>query len=134
MGKRIELDQKGSHDVTKQEEWRPTPHMEKWLDTALQSENDTVTKIARASHIAKISWYRWVKDDNFLLWFKTEWDKRIASQAWQLDKIGMKQAKRDHKYWQDMQRRIGNLREDKGVNTAVQVNVVTESKKQKYGI
>lgn len=102
--------------------------------TAIQSDSDRITDIARESKITKQSWYNWIKDDNFLLWYRREWDKRIASEAWKLDKWGMKNAKRDHKYWQDMQRRVGNLRDDEKPNVAVQVNNITTSKKDEYGI
>ena len=134
MTKGNKLDQKVSEKITKQKEWRPTPYMEKWIDTAIQNDTYSITDISEACKISRTAWYDWIKDDNFLLWYKTEWDKRIASEAWKLDKIGMRQAKTDHKYWQDMQRRVGNLREDKGTTVAVQINQVTESKKEEYGI
>lgn len=116
MGKKDnKLDQKVSEKITKQKEWKPTPAMRVWIDTAIQNETDSITDISEACKISRTAWYDWIKDDNFLLWYKQEWDKRIASEAWKLDKIGMKNAKRDHKYWADMQRRVGNLKEDKGV-------------------
>lgn len=117
--KDIKLDQNKSDKITKEEEFRPTPHMEKWLDTAISNDFDTVKDISEACKISRTAWYDWIKDDNFLLWYKQEWDKRIASEAWKLDKWGMKNAKRDHKYWQDMQRRVGNLKEK---DTKIQIN------------
>lgn len=114
MTKGNKIDHKVSEEITKEEEWKPTPHMEKWLDTAMKTDGDSISDISEECKISRTAWYDWIKDDNFLLWYKQEWDKRIASEAWKLDKIGMKNAKRDHKYWQDMQRRVGNLKEEKG--------------------
>lgn len=120
-------------DLTIQKEFTPTPAMIVWLDTALQLMTDNISEIERASKITAQSWYGWLKDDDFRLWFKTNWDKRLAGESWKLDVIGLRQAKKDHKYWQDMQRRVGNLREDNGT-VAVQVNNFIKNEKDSYGI
>lgn len=120
-------------DLTKKEEFKPTPHMIVWLDTALRLMTDNISEIERESHIAAQTWYIWIKDDDFRLWFKTNWDKRLAGESWKLDVIGLRQARKDHKYWQDMQRRVGNLREDNGT-VAVQVNNFIKNEKDSYGI
>lgn len=120
-------------DLTIQKEFTPTPAMIVWLDTALQLMTDNISEIERASKITAQSWYGWLKDDDFRLWFKTNWDKRLAGESWKLDVIGLRQARKDHKYWQDMQRRVGNLREDNGT-VAVQVNNFIKNEKDSYGI
>lgn len=127
------LSKQESMDLTKKEEFKPTPHMIVWLDTALRLMTDNISEIERESHIAAQTWYIWIKDDDFRLWFKTNWDKRLAGESWKLDVIGLRQARKDHKYWQDMQRRVGNLREDNGT-VAVQVNNFIKNEKDSYGI
>lgn len=119
--------------VIGKQEFMPTPHMIVWLDTAVQLMSDTVTEIAAACNITPKTWYEWLKNDDFRLWFKTNWDKRLAGESWKLDVIGLRQARKDHKYWQDMQRRVGNLREDNGT-VAVQVNNFIKNEKDSYGI
>lgn len=92
--------------------FKPSIYQEKWLDTALQLMSDNITEIAETCRIDRTTWYKWLKDDNFRAWFKQEWDKRLSGEGFKLDVIGMKKAKTDHKYWQDMQRRVGNLKSD----------------------
>lgn len=113
------LKKEETNDLTKKGEFNPTPHMKVWLDVALRLMTDNITEIETESKITAQSWYGWIKDDNFNLWFKTEWDRRLAGHGWKLDAIGFKNAKRDHKYWQDMQKRVGNLKEEKA---SIQVN------------
>ena len=98
-----------SKNLTKEKIFKPTPHMIVWLDTALRLMTDNITEIERESKITAQSWYNWIKRDEFRAWFKQEWDRRLAGESWKLDAIGFNKAKRDHKYWQDMQRRVGNL-------------------------
>lgn len=127
------LSKQDSKDLSIQKEFKPTPAMIVWLDTAIRLTSDNIAEIARTSQITEQSWYGWIKNDEFRLWFKTNWDKRLAGESWKLDVIGLKQARKDHKYWQDMQRRVGNLREDNGT-VAVQVNNFIKNEKDSYGI
>jgi hypothetical protein len=106
---------------TEEVKFKPTPHMMVWLDTALQLDTDNVTEIAQACSQDRTNWYDWQKKEGFIEWFNAEWDKRLKGHAWKLDVIGMKNAKRDFNYWKAMQNRAGRL-EDKGSNTAVQIN------------
>lgn len=105
---------------TENEEFLPTPHMEKWLDTAIQLETDEINKIAEESRVDRSTWYLWIKNPKFVDWYDTEYSKGLKANRWKLNAIGMKRAKNDHKYWQDMQRITGNLKEEKGTN--VQIN------------
>lgn len=102
---------KEENNLTKQEEFHPTPHMIVWLDTALQLMTDNISEIERESKITAQSWYNWIKDDGFRLWYRAEWDKRIAMVGPQLDAIGMRQAKRDPKVLELMMKRVGTLTE-----------------------
>lgn len=107
--------------VTDVAQFQPTPHMIVWLDTAIQLETDSITEIAEESHIARKTWYDWLDKPGFIEWFRATWDKKLSGQSWRLDAIGMKNAKRDFKYWESMQRRVGNLIEGKN-DTNIQVN------------
>ena len=98
-----------SLESTIEKVWKPTPAMQVWLDAAIRSDSDSITKISEESGLDRKNWYKWIKDDNFLLWYKREWDKRIASESWKLDKIGLNKAGNDFKYWESMQKRVGNL-------------------------
>ena len=102
-------------DATIQPPFIPTPHMLVWLNTVIQSDTYVVDEIARISGIAESTYYRWIKQPGFIEWFDNEWNKLLKIHAWQLDIIGMKNAKRDFKYWEAMQKRVGNLRDGKGV-------------------
>lgn len=128
-----QLTKQEKKDLTIQKEFTPTPAMIVWLDTALQLMTDNISEIERQSKITAQSWYGWIKNDDFRLWFRENWDKRLAGESWKLDVIGLRQARKDHKYWQDMQRRVGNLREDNGT-VAVQVNNFIKNEKDSYGI
>jgi len=106
--------------------FKPTPHMIVWLDTAMKLKTDVIDEISRVSGIEESTWYRWIKDDQFRLWYKAEWDRRLAIFGPQLDAIGLKNAKRDFKYWETMQKRVGNLQE--GPKSLQQFNVTGEMK------
>lgn len=114
---------KQSTDTTLSDVFHPTPHMLVWIDTAIQLMTDNITEVSDACSIQRSTWYNWLKDDKFRVWFKQEWDKRLAGDSWKLDAIGMKNAKRDHRYWQDMQRRVGNLVDKTQIAVANQMNV-----------
>lgn len=98
--------------LTKSDVYHPTPHMIVWLDTAIRLMTDSVTDVSEECKISRTAWYDWLKDDDFRLWFKQEWDKRLSGEAWKLDVIGFKQSKRDFNYWKGMQQRVGNLKEN----------------------
>lgn len=109
-----------STELTKQKEFKPTPSMIVWLDTAMRLMTDNISEIERESSITAQAWYKWLKDDEFKLWFKREWDKKIAIIGPALDVTGFKMAKRgSFPHWESMQKRVGNLQE-KG--TSVQIN------------
>jgi hypothetical protein len=99
--------------------FKPSANQEKWLDTAIQSETDEIAKIAEACGIDRTVWYDWLKKEGFIEWFKGEWDRRLSASGWKLDAIGMRNAKRDHKYWESMQKRVGNLHEDKSTKVLI---------------
>lgn len=121
------------NNSTISKEFKPTPHMIVWIDTAVRLMTDNITEIETESKITAQSWHGWVKNPDFRVWFKEEWNKRISGEAWKLDVIGMKQARKNHDYWQDMMRRTGNL-VDAPQQTNIQVNNVIKDKKNEYDI
>ena len=106
--------------------FKPSPFMEKWLDVTIQSGESVVDRISELSGIDESTYYKWLKIPGFIEWYNEEWNKKLKSYAFKLDMIGMKNAARDYKYWEGMQKRIGNLSDEK--NTLVQVNNKVEPK------
>lgn len=110
-----------SKDLTITKEFKPTPAMRIWIDTDIRLMTDNVSEIERESKITAQSWYLWIKDPAFIEWYNNEWNVRIKSKINDLDKIGFRNAKRDYKYWEAMQKRVGNLT-DTPQQTNIQVN------------
>lgn len=115
-----------SQSVTSAKEFTPNLDMMKWVDTAIQLETDTISDIAEACGIDRKQWYRWLDRPGFIDWFRGEWNRKLQAHSWKLDAIGMKRAKVDHKYWHDMQNRVGNLIDKP--STLQQFNVSGEMK------
>lgn len=120
-----------STDITK---FRPTPHMEKWLATELESQESSPKKISELSGIDKSTYYYWLKNPDFIVWYRAEWDKRLQAAGPMLDKIGLNKSKYDFKFWEAMQKRVGNLSEKPSSTTAVQVNNFIKGEKDEFGI
>lgn len=98
-------------NVTKQAIFKPSANQEKWLDTALSMDSDEITDIAEACGLDRVNWYRWLKIPGFIEWFRSEWDRKLSAHAYKLDIVGMREAKRDPRYFEIMQKRVGNLPE-----------------------
>lgn len=98
-----------SREVTKTDEFQPTPAMVVWLDTAAKSITGNVSEISKECNISRQSWHRWMRSGEFREWFKKEWEKALAGVAWKLDVIGLQRASEDYRYWETMQKRVGNL-------------------------
>jgi hypothetical protein len=115
-------EKKSLQNATEKPMFKPSANQEKWLATAIQSEHDEVSKIAEECGIDRAQWYRWLKEPDFIEWFKAEWNKAIQGQAWKLDVWGMKQARRDFNYWKEMQKRVGNITDEKAPSALIQQN------------
>jgi hypothetical protein len=98
-----------SNVSTDKEEFKPTPHMIVWLDTVIKTPTDVVDEISRVSGVDESTYYNWLKKDGFIEWFERERNKKLRAHAWRLDNMGLKQARRDHRYWESMQKRVNNL-------------------------
>ncbi len=98
-------------DSTNQQSFKPSANQEKWLDTAIKSGSDVIDEIAKLSGMDESTYYLWRKIPGFIDWYDTEYSKGLKANRWRLNAIGMNRAKRDHDYWQDMQRITGNLKD-----------------------
>jgi hypothetical protein len=107
-------------NTTDKQLFKPSANQEKWLEVAIQSGTDVIDEIGKLSGIDESSYYRWRKEDGFIEWYDAEYSKGLKMNRWRLNAIGMKNAKRDHKYWQDMQKITGNLKEEK--SGGIQIN------------
>lgn len=127
-----------STELTENEQFSPTPHMEKWLDTAIELASDSPTEIARASKVTKQSWYKWLKEvEGFEDWYYTEYKRKRNRWIPTLDKIGMKYAERgEYQFWKDMNKKAGENLDNKTPNTAMQINFnkVVATDKDTYDI
>lgn len=80
-----------------------------WVNTAIHLMQENVSKIAEECGIDRSSWYKWCKDERFIIWFEEQWRKGLRGVAWQLDVIGLKRASKDFRYWERMQRRLNGV-------------------------
>jgi hypothetical protein len=89
----------------------PTPVMMIWLNTAIQTESESPTEIAEHCEpkVDRTNWYKWLDIPGFLDWYTAEWNRKLRAHAPRLDIIGLKNARKDFKYWESMQHRVGNL-------------------------
>lgn len=112
-------------ETTDKPVFKPTPAMRLWIEAELKLMTDNISAIADECSLERSNWYKWIKDESFIAWYRSEWDKLLKSQGPTLDKIGLRFSKRgDYKFWEAMQRRVGNLKDDKqGTTVAVQNNV-----------
>lgn len=98
-----------TNEFTQLQDFKPTPAMVIWLDTAVELLTDNISEISEKCKVSRQSWYEWSKDDGFISWFRKAWDRKIAVYAWKLDVVGMQKAKTNHSYWRSMQERVRNL-------------------------
>jgi len=111
-----ELQEKPTSEIA----FKATPGMKVWLDAAIQSDTDNISEIATACGMDRSAWYDWLDKPGFLEWWEAEWNRKLLGQGWRLDQIGMKNAKRDHRYWESMQKRMGRLQDKPTVGIVAQ--------------
>ena len=118
-----------SNDLQKAEEiavFKPTALMEKFVETAVKLGTDTVAEIVRETSMAESTYYEWKKDPEFIKWMNEYANQLIRGDGWKLNNIGMRKAKQDHRYWESMQKIVGNIKQDGGNNTNVGIIVEIE--------
>jgi hypothetical protein len=134
----IIIPEEQSTKLSKSESFKPTPHMYRWLDVAIDIVSDSPIEIELAckqlgTPITRQAWYKWRHVPGFEEWFYAEYKNKRRRWLPTLDKIGMKMAKSDYNFWKDMNKKAGdNLDEKNPVN--VQVNAFIGEKRSEYGI
>lgn len=117
-------------------EFKPTPLMEKFVEMAVQLGIDNVAEIARQTEMAETTYYIWKRQQGFSEWMNEYALTLLRGDGWKLNAIGMKNAKKDHRYWESMQKIVGNIK-DNGNQTNLQTNiqvVMPNELSTKYGI
>jgi hypothetical protein len=95
--------------------FKPTPHMEKWLDTAVELNSDSPKEISTVSELRRANWYDWLKVPGFEDWYYENYKKKRRRWLPTLDKIGMKQAQRgEFNFWKEMNKKAGDDFDGKG--------------------
>jgi len=122
-----------SNDLTTSQQYKPTPSMVLWVATSFEIMTESVTEIAEACNISRQSWYTWIKDENFIAWHRGEWSKLLQATSWKLDVIGFSKAKKDFRYWEAMQKRVGNIcRENESQDSQIVVKFVEGPKERMF--
>ncbi len=112
-------------DTTISKPFKPSTNQEKWVDTAIRIGDLSPSKVSEECSIDRTRWYDWIKDEQFIVWFRAEWDKWIRAYGPALDLMGIKKAANDFRYWESMQRRVGNIVDSP--KSLQQINVGSES-------
>ena len=102
--------------------FKPTALMEKFVQTAVRTGSDNVAGIVRETRMSESQYYEWKKIPGFMDWMNEYAKALLRGDAWKLNAIGMRNAKRDHRYWESMQKIVGNITEQ-GSQTNVQFNM-----------
>lgn len=102
-------------------EFKPLASMEKWLDIAIRLQTDNLTLIAKECGMDRSAWYEWMSKPGFEDWYFENYKKKRSRWLPTLDAHGMRRAAKDHKYWQDMNKKIGELKDEP--NSLTQVNL-----------
>lgn len=101
--------------LAKPKKFKPSPKMEKWLKTSLEIGMENISEVARQCGLDRNSWYYWIESPDFVNWFRQEWQRQLGLQVPFLDSIGLRQAKKDYryyKYWETMLKRAGALSDE----------------------
>ena len=126
-------DKSVSLDITKKAEFQPSFKMKQYLQTAIQQMSDRPSVIQANCDVSRRSWYRWVEMPGFEDWFYSEYKKQRRKILPKLDSLGMKYARKgDFKFWEAMNKKIGELIDDKTAPINVQVNNTIQAQRQLY--
>lgn len=89
-----------------------TPHMDRWVTTAVSLMSDNVSEIAEASRISRVTWYKWLKIKGFKEWYYSQYKAKRYMWIPKLDKMGMERAPKNFDYWRAMNQKAGELLDD----------------------
>ena len=110
-------------ESSKQDIYKPTPHMIVFVETAVRLGTDSVAEIVRETGIDESNYYKWRKDPEFMRWMNEYANQLIRGDGWKLNNIGMRKAKQDHRYWESMQKIVGNIKDGNQTNIGVGISV-----------
>ena len=113
--------------------FKPTALMEKFVHTAIRTGSDVVAEIVRETGMDESTYYEWKKQPGFMVWMNDYATALLKGDAWKLNAIGMKNAKRDHKYWESMQKIVGNISSETG-SVNVQINNLIDKQKEEFSL
>jgi hypothetical protein len=116
------------------QKFKPTPYMEKWLDTAIELKSDSPTEISAVAEQRRENWYDWLKLEGFEDWYYEEYEKRIRRWRPYLDKVGMKfSGNGSYNHWKDMQRFAGRKEQESG-DTNVKIITAVGIQRKKFDL
>lgn len=108
-----------------QQKFTPTTLQIKWLHAASDCSVDpTITAIADAIDCDRSNWYKWNKDPEFVEWWNREWERVMCNSVWRLDKIGMRKASEDFRYWKALQEKYSNISEKRNESEDIEIQIV----------
>lgn len=88
--------------------WKPTEAQRKYLEVTADPNTPTeLTKVADIVGVNRGTIYGWMRTDAFMDWYATEWQAKMSRAIPYLDKIGLKKAEKDFRYWEAMQIKYG---------------------------
>ena len=81
------------------QQFEPNKKQLRLLETMLDVDvSPTISDICRVAEIDRSSYYRWMGDENFKIWFNSEWKKQLLGMEVILDKICLNKAQKDYRY------------------------------------
>lgn len=103
------LRRSNSSELTKTPQFKVTPFMEKWVNTAVELITDSPVEISQRCNISRQSWYQWNKLPGFNNWFYDQY--KASRKRWipRLDAMGMNRANKNFDYWKAMNQKAGDL-------------------------
>lgn len=105
--------------------FQPTPKMEEWLDMSIELLSTSPTRVSEHLNMNRTRWYSWMKIEGFEDWFFEEYKKRRKRIIAKLDEIAMRNAAKDYRYWEAMNKKVRDLPDSGGTN----VNIVGKEMK-----
>ena len=102
-----EIPQSELTNSTDKKEFKPTPTMRVWVDTAVALVSDSPKEISDESGLDRTNWYKWKNVEGFEDWYYAEYKRLRTRWIPKLDRIGMKKAEEQYNYWEAMNKKAG---------------------------
>lgn len=98
-----------------------TPHMDRWINTAVSLMSDNISEISEVSKVSRVAWYKWLKIKGFKEWYYAQYKAKRYMWIPKLDKMGMERAPKSFDYWKAMNQKAGELLDDTATKQPQQV-------------